>query len=203
MLLAVLLLFVNFAVSWWNAYAVGQVWHETKAAGGWPRVLAWSGAVMSACGFTYVYLILLAVGAGALGYLTPEYVQGALELGYVVVILPILGSGMVIWVDSVQTAWRERSFGSVAGAAWNTFAQGSNMYHAAKDLPGIFSHLGKLFDSDSKDDDAKGQLLLLMVLIVVFALAGGVLTTYSILQKSARASLASLRKQATLRRAEA
>ena len=54
---------LNFGISLWNAYAVGKSWVEARAAGGWPRIMCWSGAVMSASGFTWCYLIFLALTA--------------------------------------------------------------------------------------------------------------------------------------------
>jgi hypothetical protein len=44
---------LNFAISWYNARAVGSMWPEIKAMGGWYRLVAYAGAVMSACGFTW------------------------------------------------------------------------------------------------------------------------------------------------------
>lgn len=193
MLTAAFFLALNFFISWYNAKAVGKIWVDSKEMGGWSRVLAWSGAVMSACGFTWVYLTILAMGAGAAGFLPPRYVMGAMELGYVVIILPILGSGFVIWIDSLRTAWRERTFGAVGTAAWNTYAQVHNTMQAVELLPEIFADLGDLFKSDSKsnsssssDGDSDDRAALLLILLVVAALAGGVLTTHAILMGSVR-----------------
>lgn len=58
MLLLMLVLGVNLVISFLNARNVGRVWAETKAVGGWIRVLAWCGAIQSAIGFTYVYAVL-------------------------------------------------------------------------------------------------------------------------------------------------
>jgi len=90
------LLIVNFGISWFNAYSVGRSWADSKAVGGWPRFIIWCAAVMSACGFTWCYLIVLTFMAGAAGYLSPRYMQLALEIGYVIIIFPILGSGFGI-----------------------------------------------------------------------------------------------------------
>lgn len=176
------LFLLNFGISWYNAWAVGQVWADTQAIGGMPRFMAWCGAIMSACGFTQFFAVVLALIAGATGFLPPHYVQGVFELTYVVIILPILGSGLAIWVDSLVTAWRERSFGSVGTAAWNTYAQIHNTYSAVSLLPDVLKDLGGLFDGD--DDDA--PVLMLMVLVVAFALFGGILTTVMIAKASAR-----------------
>jgi hypothetical protein len=128
----------------------------------------------------------LAIAAGAFGALPPEYVQGALELGYVALILPILGSGICITVQSIITAWRERSITSVGIAAWNTYAQVHNTVSAVRTLPGALSHLGDLF-SKSEEDSVKGKALLFMILLVIAAIAGGILTTTAIVRRTARA----------------
>ena len=51
-LIAVILWCVNLGISIWNAYAVGGAWVESNHAGGFSRLVAWAGAVMSAFGFT-------------------------------------------------------------------------------------------------------------------------------------------------------
>jgi hypothetical protein len=73
-------------------------------------------------GFTWCYLIVLAMIAGAAGWLPPQYVKEMLELGYIVIIGPILGSGIAICLDSITTAYRERSVSTIGIATWNTFA---------------------------------------------------------------------------------
>lgn len=185
MLLLVLLLFLNFGISWLNAWSVGRSWADSKAVGGWPRFVVWCAAIMSAAGFTWCYLIILAFGAGAAGLLEYQYVQAALELGYVIIILPILGSGLGIWMDSLTTAWRRRDAMSIGVAAWNTFAQAHNTYEAARMLPGIFKHLGEVFEGGDSDS-AKGKALLLVVLLVILALCGGVFTTVAIVRSTAK-----------------
>lgn len=185
MLIVFVLLIVNFGISWFNAYSVGRSWADSKAIGGWQRVVVWSAAVMSACGFTWCYLIVLAFIAGALGFLPPRYMQLALEIGYVVIILPILGSGFAIWIDSVTTAWRTKSLGNVGVATWNTFAQVHNTYEAAKTLPKVLSDIGDAFKGGDSDD-AKGKALMLALLLVIVALSAGALTTATIIKKTAK-----------------
>jgi len=175
---------LNFGISWFNAYFVGRAWADSKSIKGWPRFITWCAAIMSGCGFTWCYLIILALLFGVLfpKVLPPDYVLGTLELGYVILIVPILGTGLAIWMDSLTTAWRRRDLASMGIAGWNTFAMAHNTYHAAKDLPGILKHLDKLF----KGGDSKGKAVLLMILLVILALIGGALTTATIIRKTAR-----------------
>ncbi len=183
----VLLLALNFGISWFNAWSVGRSWADTKAVGGWSRVVIWCAAIMSACGFTWCYLIMLALGAGAIGLLEPKYVQVALEIGYLVIIGPILGSGLGITIDSLTTAWRRKSLGSAAVAGWNTFAQVHNTYQAVKAVPEILQHLGEVFKSkDGGKDAAKAKALVLVVILVIIAICAGTLTTAMIIRSTAR-----------------
>ncbi len=200
MLLVIGLLVLNFGISWFNAYSVGRSWVDSKVAGGWPRFVVWCAAIMSASGFTWCYLIVLALVARTTGYLEPQYVQTALEIGYVIIIIPIIGSGLGIWIDSVTTAWRRRDFASVATAGWNTYAQAHNVYQAASTLPGIFSHLGDVFDGGDSDDK-KSKAILFVFLLVLVALCGGVLTTVLIIRSTARGYAGAVVSESRLTRA--
>ncbi len=177
-------LLVNFGISWFNARSVARSWADSEVIGGWPRFVVWCAAVMSAAGFTWCYLSVLAIGAGATGFLAPKYVGLTLELGYLIIILPVLGSGLGIWMDSLTTAWRRRDCLSIGVAAWNRYAQIHNTYEAVNILPGVFSDLGKRLYGD--DDDASGKAKMLVFMLVVVALCGGILTTAAIIRSSGR-----------------
>jgi hypothetical protein len=186
MALLVGLLILNIAISFFNAYSVGRSWADTKAIGGWQRFMAWCGATMSASGFTWCYTIIIFIIAGSAGWLSPKFVRGGMELGYVIVIFPILGSGLAIWLDSVTTAYRTRRVSDMAVAGWNTFAQVHNTYEAFSGLGDIFKDIGKVFGGDSDSDDKDGAMAMLALLLVLLALSGGVLTTAYIIRWSAR-----------------
>lgn len=189
----VLLMVLNMAISFWNAYACGANMAAAKQAGGLAKLMLWSGLTMSACGFTWVYLVALAVigmyvpdfihihGEPAEGVekvamlVTPEMAKSIMALGYMVIILPILGSGMAIWVESLVDAWKRRTFGSMARAGWNTFAQAHNIYSAVRDMPSVLEIVGKLFKGDGKKNP-----MVLVVILVVLALLGGIITTASV-----------------------
>lgn len=174
---------INFCISWHNANVVGRSWADAMASQNtWLKMGVWSGFVMAACGFTWCFLTPLAMLLGAVGLLSQAYVVGAMKLGYIVIILPIIGSGLVIWLDSVTTAWRQRDIGSVGVAAWNTYAQVHNTYSAAVNLGDFVGDVGKLFTGGDSDNKA----LVLMVMAVVVALGAGLLLTWKIMNDSAR-----------------
>lgn len=186
---------INFGISWWNAYAVGTVWVETKAIGGWQRFMTWMGVIMSASGFSWCYMIALLL---LTYYSQPMWVpalvledgepyrqvidQDALamgfSLGYLILIPGILFSGFMIWIQSLVNAWRERSWSNIGVAGWNTFAQIHNTYSAMRGMPEAWKTVREFFGG-------KGKGGLLVLLIVIAAIIGGILTTWAIINKYA------------------
>lgn len=180
---------INLGISWLNARTVGLMWVETKYIGGWKRFMAWMGAIMSASGFTWCYLLVLLLGAYYLQpvdpdksqLLTPDMIQGGFALGYIIILPGILFSGMMIWIDSLVQAWKRRDARSIGTAAWNSFAQMHNMYSAMKGMPEVWKSIGKLTDKGS----GKSKGVILIFILVLLALVGGVLTTWSIINRYA------------------
>ncbi len=180
MLLLVLLL--NVVISYFNAKNVGKIWAESKAIGGWVRVLAWAGAIQSAVGFTYVYAFIVSYIAASTGYLPPAFVGTLMSLMYVMLVVPMLGSAIIITIQSWINAYRERSLMNLGVAGWNTFATAYNAYNAIQSFgPAIDSvqeGLGGLFgDSDSDDNAAR------VILLAAIVLLAGILTTNVIIRR--------------------
>src|SRR5258707_8139314 len=110
-LLLALVWVLNFAISCWNAYACGKSWAEARFYGGWPRFMVWMGAIMAASGFSWCFLILLALGAHYFDWITEQQMVVALQLGYILIIPGVLLSGLMITVDSWARAFRTRRIG--------------------------------------------------------------------------------------------
>jgi hypothetical protein len=189
---------VNFAISWLNAWGCGKSWNETKHVGGIAHFMNWMGAIMSACGFTWCYLLILGFGGAYVplieqddGTMTtlldPPMLEAFMNLGYLVIIGPILGSGIAITLQSWGHFWRRRSLGSGAVAGWNTYAQVYNTASALQHVPVAASGLGDFFKG-SDSDNGRGTIVIVMVALALF---GGVLTTYWILTKTARSTASS------------
>jgi hypothetical protein len=136
----------NFTISVFNAWSVGRTWTDSKAAGGWPRFTVWCGAVMSACGFIWCYGILEALIFLNTGHLTKEQANGLVCLGYLIVILPVLGSGLALTVHSWATFARQRTAGNGLITGWNTFAQAHNTSQAIEGIPKAVAGAGKAFE---------------------------------------------------------
>jgi len=180
---------LNFAISVWNAYAVGKVWVEARHAGGWHRFMCWMGAIMSACGFSWCYLSFLVLTARYFEWITEEQTMACLNLGYILLIPFILFAGYAITLDSWVQAYRRGGFLNYGAAAWNTYASIHNTYSAWQNLGGAFTSLGNFFGGGrkgSRDRDGDGPSgILIVILLVALALLGGVITTAVIIRRVA------------------
>jgi hypothetical protein len=185
-IVTILLLGLNFGLSWWNAYSAGKIWTEVKQIGGFPRVLAVSAFVMSVAGFTLVYsiilLVVMAFIAPTLGWLSESDVQTLLQLigdmSYVLVITAVIPSGFIIWINSLIRFWKQKSLKHGGIAAWNTFAMASNVISAARHMP---SAISRIVESSK---NAKGGVVLLALVVVACAVLGGYFTAHAILKKA-------------------
>lgn len=189
----VLVWFLNFGVSWLNAWGCGKTWNETKHSGGIPRFMNWMGATMSACGFSWCYMIVLLAagsviptGSGPAAHLlVPQpMIDVTASMAYLALIGPILGSGIAITVHAWGVAYRRRSFGSEAVAAYDTWAQIYNIHGAMEYVPEATSKIEDFFKSDDSDDDK----WLIVIALVAAVLAGGLLTTRAIIRSTAKST---------------
>lgn len=171
----------TLAISAFNAWSVGRVWVESKAVGGLPRFMAWMGATMSAIGFTWCYVLILASLASGFEWLDEQYVEAMISLGYLAIILPALGSGLAITVGSWVHFWREKNVVNGGVAGWNSFAQVYNTYSAIRLVP---EALGNVLDA-FKNIKGRSAAVLLMVVLVILAIFGGIITTSMIIRATA------------------
>jgi hypothetical protein len=174
------------------------------------------GAIMSAMGFTWCYLIILGAVAAHIPMqwfaeegevlegmlLSGASLQAFYDLGYLIIIFPILGSGLAITVHTWRyfARKRHRTVGDYAITGWNTFAQAHNMYVAIREIPGVFRRLSDYFgssssSSSSSNSDGKGKIVILLVAIAV---CGGILTTYAIVQARRRAVIVDAGRRAIM-----
>lgn len=178
-----LVLLLNLGISWWNCYALGGIWAESKALGGFIRVVAWCAATQAAIGFSSVIGVVLGYIVYSLGYMTPETVKGAMSLWYILIIIPALGTGFILMIFSWIVAWRERDLLSMGTAAWNTFAQFHNMYQAIDGIGEAFKGVGSLFEDATESKE--WFLVLVAILVVSASLFGGIFLTAYLIKKYA------------------
>ena len=174
-LLIVGLLGLNFIISWVNCWSVGGIWLESKAVGGWIRLLAWCGAIQSAIGFSSVIGALVLYGLHVMGHLPPKVEDNAVSLWYLLVIVPALVTGTMITISSWMDAARDRSLLSMGVATYNTLAMARNAYDAWTLVPMVWRQVRTMFKSDTDDKD--GVLMEFVLIVVSVALFSGVLLT--------------------------
>lgn len=190
-LIAVAITIWNVFISFWNARVVGLAWGDRSADyGGFMRLVLWSALVQSAVGFSMPILVLEAVIFRAAGVLSDAALRGMFSLWYLMVIVPLLGTGLVITAHSLVQAYRSRNWGDMAVAGYNTLATAHNIYDASS---GIGSAL-KGFTSFADDDEENngGMLVILVGILVALALAAGALITWGVVshyQSRTRAEL--------------
>ena len=185
MLMLFILVLLNLGISFWNARQAGLAWSESKGVGGWIRVIVWCAAIQAAVGFTSAYAIILGTLAYQFGYLPPQAIQFMMNLTYVLIIVPALGSGLAITIHSWIAFAREKSLMNLGMAGWNTFAQAYNMYNAYQSfgpaLSNVMDIVGSMFSSDGDSDSSTARVLVL----VAIAVLAGLLTTSVIVQRYA------------------
>lgn len=178
-----LLMAINYGISVFNAWSVGKVWAERHEAGWFANLMIWSGAVMSACGFVWVYMIIEGLVFHALGKLELEDLSVLWSAGYLVIIIPVLGSGLMLTLNAWIAAWRYRRVRDFGIAGWNTFAQGYNTYQAISGIPDAIKDIAS-FKGSSRGGSKSGAGILMLVLLLA-AIILGIMTTVVIIRWSA------------------
>lgn len=184
----ILLLVLNLFLSTLNAWGCGVSWQETKRHGGVAHLMNWMGATMAASGFSWCFLIISAFIAHHIPYdghplLDIAAMKALLSLGYLVILPPVLGSGVAILIHSWVGFAKERDLASGLAAGWNTYAMGSNVYHAMDGVPKALDTVGDFF---TDNDDLAELGLKIVIGLLLFSVAGGILTTYLIITRTAR-----------------
>ena len=197
LLILLLLLGLNFFISWSNAHYVGRYWSESKEVGGSFRFEILCGYVMAVAGFTMVYgyiLILLAPVILPLFNVSSDVVMRISSLSgdllYLLVGLAVILSGVRIWIQSLRAAWENRSFSYLATAGWNSYAQISNTINFARNAPSAFQRVckalfgekgGRRSSSSKKKDTAVVYVAIILVVLAVF---GGYFTADAIMKRA-------------------
>ncbi len=168
-MLFLLVILLNVAISWWNARIVGLSWNYTA---GWQRFLAWCGVVQSAVGFTMAYAVVLAGIAIATHNAPQHFVKYLSDIVYLGLVIPAIGTGIAITIESIRIAFRQGGFANSAVATYNTLAEASNIWSAFHDAPKALKELSGGENSDEDNAAVKYALV-----VAACSLLAGVLTT--------------------------
>lgn len=182
----VLLLVLNLGISWWNARVAGLSWIESRMLGGWPRFMTWCVAIQSACGFTMIWAVALGALAMKLDMLPPDAMKFYGSLIYLMLIVPMLGSGLAITIHGWMIWWRDKSMLGLAGNAWNTYATIHNTAQAVQGtgpaLKAVGEGLGSLLGGKNDSDGMKAKAIMLAIVLAALAICLGIFMTYAIIR---------------------
>ncbi|RYD41609.1 MAG: hypothetical protein EOP83_33715, partial [Verrucomicrobiaceae bacterium] len=128
---AIALVLWNTLVSFWNARVVGQTWAERELHGPFMFLVIWSAAIQSAIGFSMLLIIVEGLLVNLVHPMSAKFNHALMGMWYLAVIIPALGTGLIITIHSWIEMFREKSFANMANTAYNTYAMGSNIYHAS------------------------------------------------------------------------
>lgn len=192
-LLLMLVLALNFMISWANASYVGRYWSESKEVGGSFRAYIIAGYIMSIAGFTMVYgyiLLLVAPFFLQMAKVNQDTImmfeQLSSDLIYIFCIATMIPTGFYIWLRSMKNFWEHRTLSSGLTAGWNSFAQIHNTVSAARNAPSALERIAEaLFGGKSKKKDST-IIVLCAIFVVILAIFGGYFTASAIMKKADR-----------------
>lgn len=167
------LLALNGFIASWNAYVVGRAW---RFAGGFMTFVLWCALIQSVVGYSSIALVGILVGLHQYGKLDAEFMKYAMDLWYLLMVFPVIGSGLVIWLHGVIHTIRHPSVGGVLTSGWNTFANVHNIMGAVRHVPEAGEGVGKLLGSIGKSKD--GAKALIVLIAVGVSIGIGITLTY-------------------------
>ena len=184
-------LVLDFVLSLWNAYASGVTWGLLRGQPGhsFSKACAVAGLGLAFAGMAYATTIVLSWLAFEVGFLAIWDLLYLVSFDLIVFGAMIIGFGLLITVQSIAIAYRQRNFGSIAIATWNTF---SEVWDIATYVQG-FQTAATVVKGDQRD---RANLVAVLAVAVAIAL---VITYFAFrrgLGKSADAIAQSPRQQA-------
>ena len=185
-IIAILLVFiVNPVIAYFNAYGVGRIWNSMAAATKWEKAIAVSALIQSVIGFSMPMVAIISFIGYVTKYLNMNEIHLVMDLFWLSVIVPIIGSGLIITIQSVRDAIKYRSFGSIATAAWNVGAMINNIVD-------MFSNFGSILSDATKrasDDDENPAILFIAIFVVIVSIGSGAALTCLSFKRGQKSSL--------------
>jgi len=186
-IIAILILVFDFVVSIWNAYASGYNIGMLKKSGkgGFTKAAAYSGLGLAFVGITYVLVVVLGFIAYAFQYVSIGVVEYVLALDFLVFGLMIIGFGFMVTIQSIIVAANRKSFGSIAVAIWNTFAEVFDIASYAESFRGTLQII-----KSNREDRGNAYVIIIIALLIGYlithaAYKHGINKAYTHVYKSA------------------
>lgn len=177
MIVGFLLVFiVNPLIAYFNAYTVGKYWNDIQYSSFWQKTISVSALVQSVIGFSMPILgILLFIGY-ITKTLTMNQIDLSIDLLWLSIIIPIVGSGILITIESIKEAIRSRSFTNGALAIWNLGATIENIFNMVSNFGSVIKDFEKRSD---KEDDSSNLIVVLLVGVALLLSVGGTVLSFN------------------------
>lgn len=177
MIVGFLLVFiVNPLIAYFNAYTVGKYWNDIQYSSFWQKTISVSALVQSVIGFSMPILgILLFIGY-ITKTLTMNQIDLSIDLLWLSIIIPIVGSGILITIESIKEAIRSRSFTNGALAIWNLGSTIENIFNMVSNFGSVIKDFEKRSD---KEDDSSNLIVVLLVGIALLLSVGGTVLSFN------------------------
>ena len=192
-LVLVLVLALNFMISWANAKYVGRYWSESKEIGGSFRTYIVVGYIMAIAGFTMVYgYILLLISPFFLQMAKVNqdtilmFEQLSSDLIYIFCVVTMIPIGFYIWIRSLKNFWEQKTLSSGLTAGWNSIAQIHNTVSAARNAPSAIERITKAFFGGKSNKKDNTIIVLCAIFVLILAIFGGYFTASAIMKKADR-----------------
>ena len=192
-LVLVLVLALNFMISWANAKYVGRYWSESKEIGGSFRTYIVVGYIMAIAGFTMVYgYILLLISPFFLQMAKVNqdtilmFEQLSSDLIYIFCVVTMIPIGFYIWIRSLKNFWEQKTLSSGLTAGWNSIAQIHNTVSAARNAPSAIERITKAFFGGKSNKKDNTIIVLCAIFVLSLAIFGGYFTASAIMKKADR-----------------
>lgn len=182
MIIGFLLVFVvNPIIAYFNAYTVGKYWKDIQYSSVWQKTISISALIQSVAGFSMPILgILLFIGF-ITKFLTKTQIDLGIDLLWISIIVPVVGSGILITIDSIKQAIKERSFTSGAVAAWNLGTTIENIFNMVSNFGSVITDIKNKSD---EEDDASNLIIVGMVGLALLLSVGGTVLSFNQGKKS-------------------
>jgi hypothetical protein len=178
-LFIIIILGIDFLISIWNSYQSGLILglmerHEIPEVT-FEKVCAYSGLGEAYAGLTYVLIILIGYIALQLQKISAQTFQVLLALNFVVFGFLIIGFGVMITVQSIIIAYKERTFKSIFIALYNTFAEVwdiANYIEGFKQATAILRgsrSSEKGWGGGSRKNEGQGAVLIIVIIAMLLA----------------------------------
>ena len=105
--------------------------------------------------------------AHSIGYVEVSVINIYLKGIYALIIVPVIGSGMIITIHSWIALYRDRSLSNLGTTGWNTLTTAYNTYYAVNSIRDSFEVIKTLLVDDDSNSEAPSKIIFLVAITLL------------------------------------